>query len=150
MRIYVAGPLTSGDWYQNVRWAIDTANEITALTGHQCFVPHLSLTWELIHHHDYEWWMKWCLAWVEACDGLFRQPGKSAGADREVEHARGLGIPVFETFDALMRHVWHDPPHIDAIHHSPDLALSTLLQHPHGTMHINDDGEFVVSWRQES
>lgn len=102
MRVYVAGPLTRGDWFQNVRRAIDFADEITTVTGFQCFVPHLSLTWDMIHHHGYEWWMDWCMEWVRACDALVRVPGDSPGGDREAALARSLGIPVFDSIEALV------------------------------------------------
>lgn len=102
MRVYVAGPLTSGDWFQNVRRAIDAAEEITAVTGFQCFVPHLSVTWDLIHHHDHGWWMAWCLEWVGACQVLVRLPGESRGADIEVRTAHELGIPVFHDIESLV------------------------------------------------
>lgn len=97
MRVYVAGPLTTGNWYENVRTAVLAADRVQS-AGHTAFVPHISGTWELICPHDYDWWMKWCLSWVEACDVLLRLPGDSHGADIEVAHALEHGLRVFNGF----------------------------------------------------
>lgn len=93
MKIYVSGKF-SGDQIVNVAAAIDAA-ETLANAGAIPFVPHLSITWQLRHNHNYEWWIKWCLQWVTACDALVRLPGDSPGADEEVAAARELGIPVY-------------------------------------------------------
>lgn len=42
------------------------------------------------------------LAWLERCDALLRVPGPSAGADREVAHARERGLPTFFTVDGVI------------------------------------------------
>jgi hypothetical protein len=49
----------------------------------------------MIFPHDYELWLEIDFAWVKKCDALIRLPGESSGADREVELARSLGIPVY-------------------------------------------------------
>jgi hypothetical protein len=60
-------------------------------------VPHLAVLWEMIAPGaDYEGWMALDLALLERCDALVRLPGASAGADREVAHARARRIPVLE------------------------------------------------------
>ncbi len=38
---------------------------------------------------------------IHKCDALYRVPGESSGADREVELARKLRIPVFTNAEAL-------------------------------------------------
>lgn len=50
---------------------------------------------------DYEHWIEADLAWVEVADCLFRFPGESSGADREVEHAEKHSIPVFKMWADL-------------------------------------------------
>lgn len=93
LTVYVAGPLTTGDWIQNVRAALDAESELID-AGYLPFVPHKSVLSDLVHHRGYEQWLDWCLAWVEQCDVLLRLPGESPGADREVEHAKLHGKPV--------------------------------------------------------
>lgn len=105
--VYVAGPLTLGDQDINTREAVKVA-DILAQEGFVPFVPHLDRLWHLISPHHYEFWMKICLAWVARCDALIRLPGESKGGDREVEHARKLGIPVFGDKGAPMAHAIRD------------------------------------------
>ncbi len=98
MYIYVAGPYSSPDPVENTRQAILIA-DILLEQGHTPFVPHLNAFWHLIRHHSYETWMRWCLQWVRRSDAVFRIPGASPGADREVVYAAALGKPVFLTMD---------------------------------------------------
>lgn len=44
------------------------------------------------------------LPWVEVADGVFRMPGKSRGADLEVEAALRLSIPVYVHLDGLKKY----------------------------------------------
>ena len=107
MRIYVAGPLDVGTLATptNVLNACRAASSLASM-GHTPFVPHLSVLWDLITPgRDYEWWISWCLDWVAQCEGLFRLPGASPGADREVELAQELKIPVFTALWEIERHV---------------------------------------------
>lgn len=91
--VYVAGPL-SGDMQANAARAIDVGERLLA-AGLVPFIPHLTIAWEARHPHHYEQWMAWDFEWLRRCDALYRMPGKSPGADREVDMARQLGIPVF-------------------------------------------------------
>lgn len=102
-RVYVAGPITKGDYMMNVRKAIDAAHEIREL-GLLPYVPHLSAMWHLVYPREYEDWMEQDFAWVEQCHALFRVAGESSGADREMEFARSKNIPVFESIEHLK--VW--------------------------------------------
>jgi hypothetical protein len=101
MRIYIAGPYTKGDVEVNVRMAIRWG-DMFASEGHTVFIPHLTHFWENEIHHDYEFWMKQDFEWLKVCDAVFRISGESSGADREVELAKELGIPVFNYFDELL------------------------------------------------
>jgi len=98
MRIYIAGPYTKGDVEQNVFNAIKYGEFIRA-TGHTPFIPHLTHFWHIISEHDYEYWMQLDRDWLEVCDALVRLPGESAGADREVEWAKELGLPILDLND---------------------------------------------------
>jgi hypothetical protein len=100
LAIYVSGPYNL-DPVQCTARAIDVG-QVLLHAGHAPFVPHLSHYWETLHHpNDYEFWMQIDLEWVRRSDVIVRVPGQSSGADREVELARELGIPVFVWEDAL-------------------------------------------------
>lgn len=103
IRVYIAGPYTRPDPRVNTHNAIHVANTLMEF-GFVPFVPHLSHFWHTISPKSYTDWMEYDLHWVAACQALLRMPGKSDGADVEVEHAKSLGIPVFDTFEQLHRH----------------------------------------------
>ncbi len=92
--VYIAGPYTKPDPVVNTREAILLGQRIREQLGVQVFVPHFSHFEHLLSPRDFEYWMAIDLEWIERCDVLFRMAGESAGADREVIHARKLGIPV--------------------------------------------------------
>lgn len=102
MRIYVAGPITKGDQFANVRAAMDAGRELMAL-GHAPFIPHVTCFFHLVHPHDYETWMAYDAAWIDVCDGLLRIPGESPGADREVAYATACGLPVWHAIEEIAR-----------------------------------------------
>lgn len=97
VRIYVAGPYSKGDVVVNVREAILAGNTLRAL-GYAPFIPHLSMFWHLQIPHPIEYWYAYDLEWLEVCDAVFRLPGESAGADREVERAKELGLPIYTSW----------------------------------------------------
>jgi hypothetical protein len=98
--VYIAGPLTAGKRMENVRKAMKVADRILAL-GHIPFLPHLSEYWDHESPKQYETWMSLDFAWLAKCNVLVRMPGKSLGADREVEFARANGMPVLYTTNDL-------------------------------------------------
>jgi hypothetical protein len=91
--VYVAGPISSHPMHRT-HDAIKAADALLAV-GFAPYVTHTSVVWDMISPKGYEEWMSLDFAWVERCDALVRIPGESKGADREVEHARAKGIPVF-------------------------------------------------------
>jgi len=91
--IYVAGPLTTGHLIQNVRRAAEVGERIKN-AGYLAYVPHTLFAWELCYPRDYEHWLAYDFEWVAFSDAIVRLEGASPGADREIEHARMLGIPV--------------------------------------------------------
>ena len=94
MRVYIAGPYTKGDVVVNIQRAIEAAEIIREL-GHIPYVPHLSHLWHLASPHPWEYWMALDMEWLRACDAIIRLPGKSIGADMELEEAQKQGIPVY-------------------------------------------------------
>lgn len=92
--VYVAGPYSS-DPVANTRRAIGVGMSIydTGLSG--AVVPHTSLLADFLDPRPVEDWYRFDLIQLEHCDAVYRLLGESTGADREVEHARRLDIPVF-------------------------------------------------------
>jgi hypothetical protein len=100
MRIYVAGPYSHPDPEQrerHVQQAIRAGRELLR-QGHAPFIPHLAHAFDqwCIEQGcplSYEAYMRWDAAFLTQCEGLLLL-GSSPGADREVELAVRLGIPV--------------------------------------------------------
>jgi Domain of unknown function (DUF4406) len=102
-RIYVAGPYTNGDVAINVRKAYEAANRLADL-GFAPFVPHGTHFWHMLFPRPYEFWLDLDSQFLPCCQAVLRLPGPSSGADKEVDFARGLGIPVFTEIDKLVQH----------------------------------------------
>jgi hypothetical protein len=92
--VYIAGPYTNPDPCVNTHQAIATANEVWS---HDMFplVPHLSHFWHTMTPRPYQDWLDQDMEMMRRCDAVFRFPGASSGADKEVAEANRLGIPVF-------------------------------------------------------
>lgn len=101
IRVYVAGPITKGDYLANVRLAIDAAQQLREV-GLFPYIPHSTALWHLVYHRGYEDRMDQDFVWLEQCHALLRIPGDSSGADREVVHAGTKNIMVFYTVEAVI------------------------------------------------
>jgi hypothetical protein len=99
--VYVAGPYTRGDVSRNVQRALQVGDEVYA-NGGVPIVPHLSHLWDLIDPKPYEHWMELDFDLLESCQALLRFEGDSPGAEREIDHAQELGIPVFYNMPDLL------------------------------------------------
>lgn len=73
---------------------MDTANELIEL-GFAPFCPHLTHFLHLNHAQPYEKWLALDAAFLKTCDAVIRIDGESNGADKEIELAKTLGIPIF-------------------------------------------------------
>tara|TARA_R110002096_G_scaffold219113_2_gene407421 strand:+ start:29 stop:361 length:333 start_codon:yes stop_codon:yes gene_type:complete len=105
--VYVAGPYTRGNMCENIGVAARAGLEIMQ-AGHAPFVPHTHThVMALFEYRDYEEWMAIDFAVVERCDAVFRLPGISDGADREVTLAEKCGIPVFTVMEDLIEYLGH-------------------------------------------
>ena len=102
-RIYIAGPYTQGDVAVNVRNAYHAASRLADL-GFAPFVPHATHFWHMLFPRPYEFWLDLDNQFLPCCEGVLRLPGSSSGADKEVQQARALGIPVFTEIDDLVFH----------------------------------------------
>ena len=58
----------------------------------------------MLFPRPYEFWLELDNEFLPFCSGLLRLPGESSGADKEVQLARTLRIPVFTSIDALVDH----------------------------------------------
>jgi Domain of unknown function (DUF4406) len=93
--VYVAGPYVRPDPVDNTNKTIKFADRLHRTGKVTCVVPHLTLLWHVVAPHEPDYWYDLDLATLARCDALFRLPGDSTGADREVEFAGERGIPVF-------------------------------------------------------
>ena len=100
VRVYVAGPYSSPDPAVNTRNAILVGDDLLS-RGFTPFVPHLTHFWHMLCPRQYEQWLALDNEWVAVCDMLLRMPGASSGADKEVELAKSLGIPVYHSVEEL-------------------------------------------------
>ena len=95
MRIYIASAYSKGDTALNIRKVIEAADKLVKL-GHTPYIPHLTHFWHLISPKPYEFWLKYDKSFIEDwAECLLRLNNESLGADREVELARQIGIPVY-------------------------------------------------------
>lgn len=111
-KVFIAGPYserqeeveaTGAVEDQNVMNALRAADELFNL-GYVPFVPHLFHFWHYAcAEHPRIEWMKMDLEWLTVCDAIYRMPGDSKGADREVATAIIHGIPVFRTTEDLLK-----------------------------------------------
>lgn len=104
IRVYVAGPLTVGDPEENLNNVLDAAEKLREL-GFAPFVPHLYVHWHARHPHPWEHWMELCLQELRQCRYMIRLPGESYGADVESAYADTIGVPVFKSVEALVKHI---------------------------------------------
>jgi hypothetical protein len=94
--VYIAGPISLGDKKQNALEALELAEQVYD-HGIVPVVPHLSVFWESERalDWDYEAWMDIDFNMIARCDAVLRMYGESPGADREVDLAFKLQIPIF-------------------------------------------------------
>lgn len=92
--VYVAGPI-SADPFGCVRQAL-AADKVLRRIGCVPWLPQLSVLAEIVEHRDYEEWLAFDFDVIASADAVVRLPGSSPGADREVEFAGSVGLPVFD------------------------------------------------------
>jgi len=99
--VYVAGPYTHGDVELNVIEAKRCGAAIMQ-SGHAPYIPHLNHHFHAEFPQDCEDWFTVQLVILRRCDIVFRIPGYSPGADREVQEALRCDLPVFFTEQELL------------------------------------------------
>jgi hypothetical protein len=108
--VYVAGPYTKPDCVANAHSA---ARLFFAFrdAGLVPYVPHTDMLLHIVEPRPYEYWLQYCLDLIPSFDCVFRMPGYSEGADREVALAESLGIPVFREYKEVIRFAQERTPH---------------------------------------
>ncbi|KKL48709.1 hypothetical protein LCGC14_2322790 [marine sediment metagenome] len=121
-RVYVAGLLTPrGIWSQNLaidhlinqRKMIRSALDVFQ-AGFDPFVPAFDhLFWMVMQDGEYisePMIKRYSKSWLEACDAVVLTPNwqKSTGTLAEIEHAKKIGIPVFESLELLKEYTEGD------------------------------------------
>lgn len=103
IQVYIASPYTSGDVMFNVKFQIDTYDELVKLGFFPIspLHPHLQ---QIVHPLSYEIWMNIDKIHVFKSDCLLRLGGKSDGADREVQWAKEWGKPIFYSIEELVEY----------------------------------------------
>jgi hypothetical protein len=99
--VYIASPYTKGDPAVNVRNSLNAADQLCE-AGFIPFAPLLFHLWHLVTPKPYSFWTRMGLGWVDRCDAVVRLPGESKGADKEVERALLIKIPVFPSVKELI------------------------------------------------
>jgi hypothetical protein len=56
----------------------------------------------MLFPRPYEFWLELDNQFLPCCAALLRLPGESSGADKEVQLAQSLGIPVFTEIESLI------------------------------------------------
>lgn len=102
-KVYVAGPYTHTDPCVNTNRAVAIGDRLMN-KGLTPFVPHLTHFRHTMIPHPYQTWLDYDIEWLKACDAVLRFDGESSGADKEVDIAIKLGIPVFFHENDLFAH----------------------------------------------
>jgi adenylylsulfate kinase-like enzyme len=92
--VYLAGPYSIGDQAENVRNMIHYADRLMDM-GAIVYNPLLSHFHQIYSPRSKSFWYEQTLKFVAKCDLLIFLPGESRGAEREIQHAKDLWIPVY-------------------------------------------------------
>ena len=116
-RIYVAGPITPKsintsnlaiDYLTNVRKMIRVGIDVL-LAGFAPFIPALDFTLflSLQENENISESMirQFSLNWLTVCDAMLLVPGwkHSEGTEKEMEYAKHLNIPIFESLEDIIK-----------------------------------------------
>jgi len=98
--VYIACPYTEGDVAVNVRNCFDAATQVVEL-GQVPYPPLWTHFWHLITPQPWEYWMSIDEYYVSISSAVWKLPGKSLGATREIQQAEKLRIPVVYSYEEL-------------------------------------------------
>lgn len=101
MRIYIAYPYTNNP-KKNTKFAEEIGIKLIKM-GHTPYIPHKhTFGWEKRKDINYDDFIKFDLAWLEACDA-FLFLGKSKGTLIELKYAKKKGITIFRNLREIKR-----------------------------------------------
>jgi len=104
--IYIAGPISRGCQFTNVRKGCEVWHELWKL-GIDAYCPHWSAQQQVHTTLGHAEWMAYDTQVIlPRCDALLRMPGESSGADIEVEWMKEHGKPVFYEISKLAE--WYE------------------------------------------
>lgn len=105
--VYVAGPYRSNS-YEGIKLNIESARNVavkTAKLGYAIACPHTNTGTmdEIAPEIEDNFWLQSAIAIMKRCDAIVLAPGwtGSEGVRIELNIAKEMGIPVFETVDDL-------------------------------------------------
>ncbi len=102
-RVFVCSPYTKPDPAININNSVKVFGKL--LDDGKC-IP-INMLWTHFYHciqpRSYEDWLAYCISFIPLCQAILRLPGESSGVDREVEIAKSLGIPVFDSIEDLYK-----------------------------------------------
>jgi len=99
--VYLAGPYSWPDPVANTHNTIRLATRLYETGLVVPMVPHLTLLWQLIAPRPIDYWYDYDNEILQRCDAVLVLPGPSSGAEKESARAHELGLPVFESEEAL-------------------------------------------------
>lgn len=101
VKVYIAGPYSSGDVGENVHNAMLTADRILD-AGLIPYCPHLWHYQHIMTPRPQSEWLGLVMEWISMCNCIIRMPGDSAGADLEVDYAKQCGLRVYHHLHDLL------------------------------------------------
>lgn len=104
--IYIAGPISKGPYWVNVRNGID-AMKLLNDNGFIPFCPMLDFLYAITFPEtSWQMYLDYDFQVILRCDAVYRIPGESKGADAEEVFAGQNNIPVFKNLQDLL--TWKD------------------------------------------
>lgn len=101
IKVYIACPYTKGNKADNVHNSMLATNQLINC-GYSPFNPLLYHFQHIFAPKDNDTWMDIDMEWLKVSDCVLRLPGESDGAEKEVEEALILGIPVFNSIKEIL------------------------------------------------
>jgi hypothetical protein len=136
--IYLAGPY-SIDPDVMYEWHVQEASRLLK-SGHIVYSPIAEAHfWQQRIPFDYETWLEKDFRVIDRCDALIRLPGESPGSEREVLHARSIGIPVWEGLDPVADFLFGQRPTFAASALSRIYFLEQQIKHWLGSKWMVED-----------
>lgn len=102
-RVFICSPYTKPDTAININTSVKVFNRL--LDDGKC-IP-INMLWTHFFHciqpRSYEDWLAYCMSFLPLCQAVLRIPGESSGVDREIEFAKSIEIPVFDSIEELYK-----------------------------------------------